>query len=307
MKILVADDNPLDRSVLRLALEKWDYEIVECEDGDQALEALTADEAPALAILDWMMPGFSGPEVCTQVRAHACQRYIYILLLTSKNEKDDVVEGMEAGADDYIAKPVNIHELQVRLRAGRRIIELQEELIAARERLRDQATRDFLTGAWNRAAIVEHAEAEIARAQRENELLGFVMADIDRFKIINDTHGHPSGDAVLKEVLKRISESIRPYDRVGRFGGEEFLIIVPGSDSEGTATVAERIRCAVEATPVEAPHGFVPVTLSLGVFAARMDEDAKFENLIAEADRALYLAKNAGRNRVEIAEPVDAG
>ena len=302
MRILIADDSPLDRSVLRISLEKWDYEVTEAEDGDQATEILAQEDAPSMAILDWMMPGISGPEICRQIRFENRPRYTYILLLTSKDNTEDLIEGMQSGADDYVVKPVNMHELQVRLRAGRRIIELQEELIATREELRVQATRDFLTGIWNRGMITEKLDEEISRAARVNGSLGVIMCDIDHFKKINDTHGHPTGDSVLIEVALRMQETLRAYDRLGRFGGEEFLIVMPDASEEGVAALAERIRSGVSGTTIETPSGPVSVTVSLGTVVRMMEQDTNLKALIDEADRALYRAKNGGRDRVESAE-----
>ena len=299
MRILVADDSPLDRSVLRLSLEKWDYEVTEAEDGDKAMEILTQDDAPSMAILDWMMPGISGPEICHQIREENRPRYTYILLLTAKDETEDLIEGMQSGADDYIVKPVNMHELQVRLRAGRRIIELQDELIDTREELRVQATRDFLTGIWNRGMITEKLNEEINRAARVNANLGVIMCDIDRFKQINDTHGHPAGDSVLIEVALRMQETLRAYDSLGRFGGEEFLIVVPDASEEGVAALAERIRSSIADTPIVTSVGSVNITVSLGMVVRMMEQSTSLSALVDEADRALYRAKEGGRNRVE--------
>jgi len=304
VKILVADDMPLERSVLRLALEKWDYEVVEAVDGTQALDILTSEDAPSIAILDWMMPGFSGPEICKEIRYQNSARYTYILLLTSKNEKDDLVEGMQSGADDYVVKPVNMHELQVRLRAGRRIIELQDELITTREELRIQATRDFLTGMWNRGMITEKLNEEIERAARANGSLGVIMCDIDHFKLVNDSQGHPAGDSVLVEVANRMEATLRAYDSLGRFGGEEFLIVMPDASEEGAEALAERIRCAIAERPVNTPSGPIDITVSLGTVVRVMDQTTRIEVLIEEADQALYRAKDAGRNRVESANAV---
>ncbi len=307
MRILVADDMPLDRSILRLSLEKWDYEVVEVENGSEAMDILTRDDAPSIAILDWMMPGISGPDICREIRDGNHSRYTYILLLTSKDESDDLIEGMHSGADDYIVKPVNLHELQVRLRAGRRIIELQDELIATREELRVQATRDFLTGIWNRGMITEKLNEEINRAARANGSLGVIMCDIDHFKKVNDAHGHPAGDSVLIEIAHRMQDNLRAYDALGRFGGEEFLIVSPEATTEGIVVLAERIRSTIDEKPIETASGLVNVTVSLGTVAGTMEQSTSLKGLIDEADRALYRAKEGGRNRVESADAVLRG
>src|SRR5882724_6037532 len=223
MRILIADDSVVSRHLLDATLRKWGYQVVVACDGEEALAVLQGDDAPKLAILDWVMPGLTGPEVCRKVRDHAKDKereYTYILLLTSKSLKEDLITGMEAGADDYITKPFDQHELKVRLRAGTRIIDLERELVRAREDLRDQATRDSLTRIWNRGMILEILDRELARAERERRPVGLVLADLDHFKNVNDTYGHFAGDAVLREFVRRTGSSVRPYDAVGRYGGE---------------------------------------------------------------------------------------
>lgn len=299
MKIYIADDQPLDRSMLKIALEKWDYEVVECDDGTRALELLLEEQTPKLAILDWMMPGLSGPQVCQEIRKRNLEEYTYIVLLTSKDEKDDIVEGLDAGADDYITKPVDISELKVRLRAGKRIIELQNDLIIAREALHFQAMHDFLTGLMNRAAISETLEKEISRAARDNHEIGIILADIDHFKAVNDSFGHPAGDAILCEVAQRMLGAVRGYDSVGRYGGEEFLIVVPESDARETKIVAERILDVIAEKPIETDESSIEITMSLGTASGAISEDFGISELIGGADKALYQAKAAGRNRIE--------
>ncbi len=299
MKIYIADDQPLDRSMLKIALEKWNYQVVECENGTQALELLLAEKTPKLAILDWMMPGLSGPQVCEEIRKRNLEEYTYIVLLTSKDEKEDIVEGLNAGADDYITKPVDISELRVRLRTGKRIIQLQHDLIIAREALHFQAMHDFLTGLMNRAAISEILEKEISRAARDNHEVGIILADIDHFKSVNDSFGHPAGDEVLCEVAQRMLGAVRGYDSVGRYGGEEFLIVVPESDARETKVVAERILDAITDKPIETDESSIEITISLGTASGAISEKFGFSELIGGADKALYSAKATGRNRVE--------
>src|SRR5277367_4315826 len=248
MRILIADDSIVSRHLLDATLRKWGYEVVVACDGLEAWNHLQGEEAPKLAILDWVMPGLTGPEVCRRVREHAQDKesYTYILLLTSKGLREDLIEGMEAGADDYLTKPFDQHELKVRLRAGTRIIDLQRELVAAREALREQATKDFLTRIWNRSSVLEILQRELMRGARERRPVSVLLADIDRFKLINDTFGHFAGDAVLKEFARRMQASMRTYDAIGRYGGEEFLIILPGCDQLCTSGQAERLRLALD-------------------------------------------------------------
>ena len=297
MRVLIADDSAVSRRLLQATLERWDYEVVSAVDGTSAWDFLQQPDAPRLAILDWMMPGFTGVEICHMVREQNAEPYTYIILLTSRNQTEDVVEGMNAGADDYLAKPFNFSELRVRLRAGRRIIELQAELLSAREALRQQATHDSLTGVKNRGTIVESLEIEIVRAERTQSALGVIMVDLDMFKLVNDTFGHAAGDAVIRECAERMRVNIRPYDGLGRYGGEEFLLILPGSDCAATNSQAERLRQSLLAKPVEFDGHGIPITGSFG--ATAFVPGANLEMLVNTADVALYKAKRLGRNRVE--------
>jgi len=303
LQILIADDNPLDLSILQLSLEKWDYEIVSCDNGSDALDILTGENPPSIAILDWMMPGKTGPEICEAIRKQNSEMYTFILLLTSKDEKEDLLKGMESGADDYIAKPVDMHELQVCLRAGRRIIELQEKLLAAQEELRIQATRDFLTGIWNRAALMNKAHEEFNRAEREQSTTTVLMCDIDKFKSINDNFGHQAGDDVLKQIAARMTECLRPYDILGRYGGEEFTLILPNTDQDGGLVVAQRVCDAIAESPLEIDAETLPCSISIGLFSEIPSDAITVEKMIAVADEALYIAKLNGRNRVEVGHP----
>jgi diguanylate cyclase (GGDEF)-like protein len=300
LKALIAEDNPGFRQILERMLTKWGYDVVAADTGLKAWEMLQAPDPPRLAILDWMMPGLDGVEVCRRVRELAREPYIYILLLTARDSAEELVEGMEAGADDYLRKPVNSHELRVRLRAGRRILDLQEELMHAREILRRQATRDPLTQLWNREAMFDILGRELKRARRESGAVSIVMADLDDFKSVNDRLGHAAGDAVLQEAARRMGLCVRPYDSPCRYGGEEFLIVLPGCDLEGATMRAEEIRSAMAGTPFQVPEGVLSVTCSLGVTA--LTGDAGFDEvaLLHEADEALYAAKRNGRNRVEV-------
>ena len=299
MRILIADDSIVSRHLLDATLRKWGYEVVVACDGLEAWNVLQREDAPKLAILDWVMPGMTGPEVCSKVREQSKQRdtYTYILLLTSKSLKEDLIEGMEAGADDYVTKPFDQHELKVRLRAGTRIIDLQRELVEAKDELREQATKDFLTRIWNRSSILDTLQRELIRGGRERRSVGVVLADIDHFKLVNDTYGHFAGDAVLKEFARRMQSSIRSYDAIGRYGGEEFLIILPGCDENCTAGQAERMRSALDEPMIINDEPRV-ITCSFGATTWHPGDDVSPDSLIRVADDALYAAKHAGRNRV---------
>jgi two-component system, cell cycle response regulator len=299
MKVLVAEDNPVFQAMLGNMLKKWGYEVRIARDGIEAWSILQSRDTPRLAIMDWMMPGLDGVELCRRVRSSAAEPYIYILLLTARTQADDLVQGMEAGADDYLTKPFNAHELRVRLRAGRRILDLQEQLLLAREALREQATRDGLTGLWNRTTVLDLLGQELARASRERSPIGVLMADIDRFKQVNDTHGHLVGDAVLREAARRMRSSARPYDSTGRYGGEEFIVIVPNCDYNATLAHAERLRSAIAAQPFALSECQLVMTCSVGVAWTRCPSPDSANELLRDADAALYAAKKSGRNRVE--------
>ena len=306
MRVLIADDSIVSRHLLEATLRKWGYEVVVATDGLEALNALQGENPPPLAILDWVMPGLTGPEVCSRVRERNKNKdldYTYIVLLSSKSQREDLIEGLEAGADDYLTKPFDQHELKVRLRAGTRIIDLQRELVTAREALREQATKDFLTRIWNRSSILDVLGRELARASREQRSVGVVLADLDRFKSVNDTYGHFAGDAVLREFTRRMVAAMRSYDAIGRYGGEEFLIILPGCDSRCTGSQAERLRSALASEPMLIGVEEHLVTCSFGATSWSPDSNATADELIQLADDALYMAKHQGRNCVAVLVP----
>jgi len=298
MKVLIADDSATSRAMLRAALVRWGYEVVMAENGAEAWDILAKPDAPPMAILDWVMPYLTGPEVCGKVRETRREPYTYILLLTSKNSKDETIEGLEAGADDYIVKPFNQQELSVRLRAGKRIIDLQLSLMEAREELREKASKDLLTMLPNRAAIVGTLEQEVSRCHRDQRSVGVILLDIDHFKKVNDTFGHFAGDAVLRETAARLRGSMRPYDQVGRYGGEEFLVVLPNCELEQAANQAERMRQRLEESKVRADAGTeISISASFGVTISDLS-DRSPDLFVRVADEALYRAKAGGRNRV---------
>ena len=301
--VLIAEDDPIFRRILESWFKRWDYRVTAVENGVDAWEVLQREDAPQLAILDWMMPGMDGIELCRRIRSRDQGVYRYVLLLTAKDDKQDVIAGLEAGADDYLTKPFDVNELRARVRAGKRILDLQAALIRAKDDLQFAAAHDALTGLWNRGAIIDLLKREVSRRQRTGDALGVIMADIDYFKKINDTHGHLIGDAVLQEVTRRLAVGVRPYDVVGRYGGEEFLVVFPGCNAANLIVGAERLRHCIGDQPIETSAGQISVTLSLGLASVEQNEKETLacEAFLRTADEALYAAKARGRNRVEIA------
>ena len=301
MKILIADDETISRRLLQGLLVKWGYDVVLAEDGNAAWKILNSPDAPRMALLDWMMPGQNGIDVCRKMRKQRPAPYTYILLITAKDAKESVVEGLESGADDYLTKPYHPQELRARIRVGSRLLDLEDTLVQARESMRFKATHDILTEVWNRGSILETLDREIVRSRREGLSLGVVIADLDRFKSINDTYGHLAGDGVLREVTRRMQREIRPYDALGRYGGEEFLILLPGCNREESREKAERLRLSIARQPIETDMGQLNITMSLGGTAAGDWPEDTANQILQMADAALYHAKQEGRNRTAMA------
>lgn len=296
MRILIADDDVVSLRLLEHTLERMGHDVLAVADGTCATSALLEPDGPRFAILDWMMPGADGLTVCHSVRLGA-SHYVYVILLTARDRHEDMVEGLDAGADDFLTKPFSAVELRARLRSGARVLELQAGLLEAQEKLRTEATRDDLTGLWNRRAILEHFRREVHRARHERRPLTIVMADLDSFKQVNDTYGHAAGDAVLKQAAEQMRSQMRGYDFIGRYGGEEFLLVLPGCDAVTGRAVAERVRSHVEASPASLGAMVLPVTVSLGL-TWTCSPDAEADAMLQLADEALYEAKAQGRNCV---------
>lgn len=309
MKILVADDQALSRRLLQKTLERAGYEVLTVENGRLAVELLNHVDGPRLALLDWVMPELDGPAVCRAVRRHQEgqeRAYVYMVLLTSKESKEDMVTGLESGADDYLTKPFHVDELKARLRTGERILHLEGRLVEAREMMRFKATHDALTSIWNRGVIMDLLGRELARSQRETGCTIVLLGDVDQFKSINDSHGHPVGDEVLREIARRLLLSIRSYDFVGRYGGEEFLLVLNNCDPKSAGARAEEIRRVVNCRPFQTASGPLNVTISLGLLLSKDWVGRSPEDLLFEVDAALYAAKAAGRNCVRLANPHDS-
>lgn len=274
------------------------YEPHEASNGLEALAALRSPRPPRLAVLDWVMPGLDGVRLCRTIRCEGAERYTYIILLTAKDSTEEMVEGLDSGADDLVAKPVEAEVLRARLRSGQRVLELQEQLIEARERLREQASRDALTGIWNRGRILEIMNEVIARSSREQRSFGLIMCDLDHFKRINDTYGHLAGDQVLRHAAQQLRAGLRSYDHIGRYGGEEFLIILPDCDAAQTHEIAERLRQSLCDSAALYRDELIPITLSAGTLVHTPHQETVALDLLLRADEFLFAAKRSGRNRV---------
>jgi two-component system, cell cycle response regulator len=294
LKILIADDDEMSLKLMQNMLTRIGYDVVAAANGREAMDRLLERDGPRLALLDWMMPEMDGPEVCQNMRSLSHGPYVYVTLLTSKDSKADLVKGLDAGADDYLTKPCNPEELKARLRAGQRILQLEDNLVAAREEMRFKATHDPLTTLWNRGTILEALDHTL---QREHPS-GVLLCDVDHFKGINDIHGHLAGDGVLREIARRLRSATRPDDAIGRYGGEEFLVLLAGCDERSLPERAERLCIKMSDTSFDIERDSVSVTLSIGAVAVNGNKRHSHEDVLRRVDEALYLAKEKGRNRV---------
>jgi len=297
MKVLVADDDQFTRRVVSTLIRRLGYEVCEAKDGLEAFAAIHVPDPPRLAVLDWVMPGLDGLVLCHAIRAQSVDHYTYIILLTAKDSTSEMIEGLDSGADDLIAKPVDQDVLRARLRVGQRLIEMHEQLIAARERLRQQATHDALTGLLNRGSILEIMQGELVRCIREQQSLGVVMCDLDHFKRVNDTYGHLAGDQILRQSAQRLRAAVRRGDYVGRYGGEEFLVLLPGCTASQTMEMADRICREIYQSPVSYQDGYISISMSLGTVTYPSPGLKTVTDLLLRADECLLKAKRGGRNR----------
>jgi two-component system cell cycle response regulator len=300
--ILLAEDSAIYRHLIESHFKEWGFDLVCAKDGKEAWKLLMKPDAPRLALLDWVLPEIDGIDLCRRLRERSeDEPYTYTILLTSKNRKHEMLEAMEAGVDDFLAKPFDPLELKARLLVGKRIVDLQQKLVSANTALHFVASHDFLTGAWNRAEILNFLQRELARARRDNTPVGIVLVDVDHFKKVNDEFGHETGDCVLKEITKRLAVSLREYDGIGRYGGEEFLLVIPGCDLPTTVRRANQIRELISLRPVPTLVGPMNITVSMGAIMG--ESSTNTELLLRRADGALYQAKHNGRDRVEQALP----
>ena len=294
--LLIAEDDRVSVKLLEKHTKAWGFEVSVAHDGAIAWKIYQESNDIQIAILDWMMPNLSGIELCQKIREKNQEPYVYLILLTSKNCPEDIISGLSAGADDYITKPFNPSELRARLKTGERIIKLEYELRMARQKFQELAMHDGLTNLLNRVAVLDELMGEIARANRTNTSLSSLMLDIDHFKKINDTYGHQVGDEVLVEVAARLKTELRVYDKIGRYGGDEFFIILSNCTWEFGKKVADRLLRRISGTPIHTQSGPVQTAVSIGLTSTDKLKEITPEIMINVSDKALYQAKHKGRN-----------
>jgi len=299
-RVLVIDDSPVYRRLIAGHLRQWGFEVIIAENGAEGWKILEQANSPNLVLLDWIMPGMDGVELCRKVRARkSSELCTYMILVTSKENPTDLLKAMEAGVDDYLVKPFDEQELKARLLVGQRVVALQRELIEVRESMHHANTYDGLTGLLNRQEIVEFLRRELARSAREKNPVSIILVDIDLFKMINDQLGPVAGDEVVKEVGRRLRSRLRAYDGVGRYGGEEFLLVLPGCALTSALIRADHVRTFVSSKPVETSAKSRTVTVSMGVAVASGETEAELQLMLNQADAGLFKAKRNGRDRVE--------
>lgn len=294
IRILVADDSPVSRKVLEQALEQEPYNIMLAENGEQALHKFNQHH-PQIVITDWEMPDFSGPDLCRRIRQSANAPYTYIILLTSSSDMDRLVEGLEAGADDYLTKPFHPKELLARIGVGRRIIAMHRQIEAKNLLLEQAAQTDHLTGIPNRRAVEEFASKQICGAARFKFPVSVVVADLDNFKFINDTYGHASGDKVLQHFAGILKGNIRSADACGRLGGDEFVLVLSHSDPKGIPILIERLRATLAGQDFGFDGEVVHVSATFGFAEFEFGQPKNFAQLLADADAVLYREKSKRR------------
>jgi diguanylate cyclase (GGDEF)-like protein len=300
-RVLLVEDETLQRRALSTALEHGGFEVVTANDGQQALDVLNQQDI-SLVITDWEMPNLDGPSLCRAIRSAKNARYTYIIMLAGREEVQSVVRGLQSGADDYLAKPCVEPELLARLNTGMRLLELESSLRRSYEENQRLCVIDALTGTYNRRYLEEQLALELARAVRYKHALSILLCDIDHFKTVNDNYGHQCGDNVLIKCAEELNKCLRKADWMARYGGEEFIIVLPETDPASAMVVAERCRVALENTSFRGGGKSFPLTASFGVTGVgdQNSDSANLTTLIAEADAALYTSKKNGRNRITL-------
>ncbi len=295
--VLVLEDDRDSRAIISIYLKQWGYNVFEASNSTDASNQLVENDIDIM-ILDWFLPGISGVDFCKKIRNEIKHKYIYAIVITGKKSRDDVVDAMSKGADDYLVKPFNFEELKYRLKAGERVILFHKNQRLSYDRLYYESLIDSLTGIFNRKAILEKLESEFERNKRVEDKLSLILADIDHFKKINDNFGHLAGDEVLKRVGQILNETIRDYDSVGRYGGEEFLMVLPHTDINRSLKIANRIKDKMANQQFYFNKKTITITMSFGISISQQAKNSK--QLILFADKALYQAKKNGRNRIEV-------
>ena len=299
MKVLIAEDNKISSRILEKNIKNWGYEVCIARNGKDAWNSFQENNI-RIAILDWMMPRIDGLELCRKIRQRKGHNYTYVIILTSKNQQKDIIKGLSAGADDYMIKPFNNLELKARLDNGKRIIHLEDKLLKSQKKLLEIATHDSLTGLWNRATILNLLREELDRSKREGHPTGVIMIDIDHFKKVNDSFGHVTGDKVLTELSSCLKKLARSFDNVGRYGGDEFLIVFPRCGLEEIKKIAERFLFSVRNKKFKAPKKNLGLTVSIGGASTDCFSIASTEKLVRACDESLYKAKKKGRNCIAL-------
>lgn len=299
MKILIAEDDVISCRALQNQAEEWGYTVYTAHNGEDAWKIIKENDI-RMAVLDWKMPKMDGTEICRKIRKHYEEhhtRYIYIIMLTARSLKEERIRGLAAGIDDYMTKPASFVELKIRLKNGERIIQLEDNRI-------NLASFDGLTKVWNRNKILEFFEEELERGRRDSRPTGIIMADIDNFKTVNDTYGHFIGDKVLVEVTTRLKSSIRRYDKIGRYGGDEIMIVLSNCRQGQLEQIADRLRRSVCKKEVKTKAGAIKTSVSLGAISSEMAPRTTSSFLLQASDNALYKAKKEGRNKLIIASAI---
>lgn len=307
MKVLVVEDDLVLQMAVKKVFDEMGFETILCSDGETAFKIITTEKI-RLAIIDWILPGIDGLTLCRKMRKLRLSRYVYMIILTSMSSKENLVEALDAGADDFIAKPFDENELAARARVGMRIIQLENKLVNSQKKLIKLAKEDPLTGIMNRRSLFDEILKELNRASREKSSVATILVDADNFKAINDTYGHLVGDMVLVQLAESLKDCCREYDKLGRYGGEEFLLLLPQTDREGAIHVAERMRRHINNNPINCGDKSISLTVSIGVstisFGAEHEKykinEQMMDDLIKKTDYALYVAKKEGKNRVAV-------
>ena len=296
INILIAEDEPVSCRILSSLLDKWGFGVITADNGIDALEYLEKDRSIRIALIDWNMPQLTGPDVCKKIKELYPENPPYLIMLTAKTEKTSIILGLESGADDYITKPYDSGELRARIRVGERMTELQTRLIDTGKKLEYEASHDSLTAVYNRKTVMELLDKEHSRAERQNTAFSIALIDIDDFKMINDKYGHQTGDEILSGLVSLINDTLRNYDIVGRYGGEEFLIVLPETDAGTGFQVLERMAESIRKNPVKTRSGNLIITVSAGLCGYSPGINA--DKMISIADTAMYEAKRLGKDRV---------